>query len=128
MKILRMLGFVFAGWLVLTTIAPGANADALDKKTYVTFRESVALPGGVVLKPGEYTLRVPFATNPNAVLVMNRDETKVYATVLAISAESMEPSAKPAFSLGEAPVGAPVPLKAWFYPGTLTGWEFPMAK
>ena len=128
MKTLRILALLFAVWLLLAAVAPGAYASAFDKKTYVTFRESVALPGGLVLKPGEYTMKVPFSFSPNMVEVMNRDETKVYATVFAIPTERMEPSAKPVFRMGEAPVGNPVPLEVWFYPGTLTGWEFPKAK
>lgn len=126
MKTLRTIALLSCFGMLLVAFAPSAKASEMDKKTFVTFSEPVALPNGVALPPGEYVMKtVDSPGSPNIVLITNKRETKVYATVLANSVERMNAKGKTEIAFGEAPVGQPVPMHVWFYPGTLTGWEFP---
>ena len=126
MKTLRTIALLSCFGMLLVAYAPSAQASALDKKTFVTFSEPVALPHGVVLPPGEYVMKtVETPGTLNIVQITNKRETHVYATVLANPIERMQARGKTAISFREAPSGDPSPMDAWFYPGTLTGWEFP---
>jgi hypothetical protein len=126
MKILRALALLSCFGLLLVAFAPSAQASEMDKKTIVTVSAPFQLPGGVVLPQGEYVFKTPVA-DPKVVQVMNRNETKVYATILTNSIERPRAKGKTEIDLGEAPAGQPVPIEAWFYPGRTIGWEFPPA-
>ena len=116
--------------VLLVAFTPSARASQSDKKTFVTFRETVELPGGAVLQPGEYTMKVLGSpTGRGVVQVTNRDGTKVYATILPKFTERMKRTGETVITLHEAAVGKPRPLCVWFYPGSRIGWEFhPMAR
>ena len=111
---------------LLVAFAPTAKASYLDQKTVVTIRgEPIELPGGVVLQPGKYTMKVfGYPWSPNIVRVTNVDETKVYATMRVNSAQRMKATGETVLTLHEAPAGEPRPLCLWFYPGRRIGWEF----
>jgi len=49
---------------------------------------------------------------------------KIYATILAIPDQRLEPADKPVVLFSERPVGLPPAIKAWFYPGRTIGDEF----
>lgn len=123
MKMLRVLALVAWATVLAVSMAPTAKASAFDKKTVVTFAEAVELPGGVVLQPGKYTFSV-LPNNRKVVRVMNPEQTKVYATVLAMSAARLRAPERTMITLHEASVGKPRPLCVWFYPGDRIGWEF----
>ena len=121
MKILRVLALI-AWATVFAGMVPTAKASASDKKTVVTFSEAVELPGGLVLQPGKYALSV-LPNNKKVVRIMNSDQTKLYAMVLANPVQRARAS-DGAVVLHEASVGKPRPLCVWFYPGERIGWEF----
>ena len=115
-------GIVLLG--VLATSSTGAIANA-RRTTHFTFRAPVALPG-ITLPPGAYVFEV---LNPDSsadlVRVMNRDRTKTYS--LQFTRFVHRPSwgdMKSTISLGEAPNGAPQPIKTWFPEYETTGREF----
>jgi len=103
-----------------------AMADDWDLKTVFSINEPVLIPGHVVLPTGSYVIKRLNAVNP-VVQILNESETKVYATVLAIPDVVMNPSDKPMFTFQEMPDGPPA-LKAWYYPGRETGYEFTLGK
>jgi hypothetical protein len=110
--------------LLAASFIHSAKADSWNKKTTVTFSESVEIPGAV-LPPGQYVIKlVAEQSNRHIVQFMNADETHVIDTVVAIPAERLRRTSKTAFTYYEMPTGQPVALKMWYYPGDLMGDEF----
>ena len=110
--------------LALTSVATNANADAWNKKTYVTISHSIEVPGAI-LAPGKYVFKLmDSASNRHIVQIMNAEENHVYTTNLAIAKERMEPADKTILTFYEMPGGGPEPVRAWFYPGDTIGQEF----
>jgi len=122
----RNLLIILFGLLVILTPAIG---DVWNKKTNVTFREAVEMPTGVVLPPGDYVMKLlDSPSNRHIVQVLSHDERKVHATILAIPNQRMEPADKTVISFYETPSGAPLYMRAWFYPGDTIGQEFAYPK
>jgi hypothetical protein len=112
------------GGLLLTGAATQANADAWNKKTYVTISQSIEVPGAV-LTPGKYVFKlVNSDSNRHIVQIMNAEENHVYTTNLAFSKQRMEPADKTVLTFYEMPGGGPEPIRSWFYPGDTIGQEF----
>jgi hypothetical protein len=80
---------------------------------------------GMVLPAGSYKFELadPDATR-RVVRISEKEGGKVYGTFLSIPDQKLEPSDKPIVMFREAPAGAPEAVKAWFYPGETTGYEF----
>ena len=101
------------------------NADASDKKTIVTFNQSVEIPGVQVLPAGKYVFKLlDSSSNRNIVQIFNKDQTHVYATILAIPNFRLRATDKTVISFGERAAGTPEAIRAWFYPGANWGREF----
>jgi hypothetical protein len=112
------------GGLMLTAAATRANADAWNKKTYVTISRSIEVPGAI-LEPGKYVFKlVDSASNRHIVQIMNADENRVLATNLTIAKQRETPADKTILTFYEMPGGGPEPVRAWFYPGDTIGQEF----
>ena len=117
-------------------IAPSAKADESDRKTVVTFSNSVEIPGvhlvgWGVLPAGTYVFKIfDSQSDRHIVQIFNQDETVVYATILAIPNYRLQATDKTVMTFRERPVGQPEALRAWFYPGRNWGEEFvyPKAK
>ena len=100
------------------------RADEWNKKTVVTFSGPVELPG-IVLPPGTYVFKLlDSAADRHIVQVFNKDETKIYTTILAIPNYRLEPTGDTVLRFTERPRNAPEALRAWFYPGDNFGQEF----
>ena len=56
--------------------------------------------------------------------VFSKDETKLYATILAIPNYRLKATDKTVMTFTERPAGEPEALRAWFYPGKEWGEEF----
>jgi hypothetical protein len=69
-------------------------------------------------------------SNRHIVQIFNKEETQVYATILAIPNYRLKATDKTVITFSERPVGQPEALRAWFYPGKNWGEEFvyPKAK
>ena len=116
--------------LTLLTIPypPTAKADAWDRKTEMTFSAPFELPG-VVLGPGTYVFKLlDTPSDRNIVQVFNKDETKLYATILAIPDYRLTPAPTTIDRFEERPKGTPEALKEWFYPGDEFGQELAYPK
>ena len=110
--------------VLVATCAAVAAADTWNDKTTIKFDAPVMIPGAT-LAPGSYTFKLMDSkTNRHIVQIFNADETKLIATANAIPIKRMEPRGDVAVKLNPTEAGAPVALKAWFYPGSLYGHEF----
>ena len=76
-------------------LAPGARADEWNKKTILTFSGPVQIPGAT-LPAGSYVFKLAdIPGNRHVVQVFDKDEKKIYTTLLAIPNQRLEPSDKP---------------------------------
>jgi len=124
---LALLGVVFSA---------GAKADEMNRKTVMTFSAPVEIPGvhlkgWGVLPAGTYVFKIlDSPTDRHIVQIFNKDETVVYATILAIPNYRLKTTDKTVVTFRERPAGLPEALRAWFYPGMNYGEEFvyPRAK
>jgi hypothetical protein len=104
-------------------LCSAAMADPHNKKTILTFNESVALPG-IVLPAGTYVFKVADFTYRNVVQVYTADESKLLATVFAVSAEREGTTDRTALRFSERPNASEEQVKTWFYPQEKTSREF----
>lgn len=99
-------------------------ADAGNKKTYVTFRQPVEVPGAV-LPPGKYVMKLlDSPSNRHVVQIAGEDEKRVYCTILAVPDYRPRPVNRTVLTFYEMPAGQPQVLRAWFYPGDSHGQGF----
>ena len=116
--------------LIGAVVAPTARADALNKKTVVTFSGPVEIPGvhlsGFgVLPAGTYVFKIlDSQSDRHIVQIFSKDEKTVYATILAIPNYRLKVTDKTVMTFTERPAGEPEALRAWFYPGRNSGEEF----
>jgi hypothetical protein len=116
--------------------APRAKADEWNRKTVVTFSGPVEIPGvhlagWGVLPAGTYVFKIMDSmSDRHIVQIFNKDETTIYATILAIPNYRLRATDKTVITFRERPAGEPEALRAWFYPGRNWGEEFvyPKAK
>ena len=105
-------------------IATGARADEWNKKTILTFSGPVQIPGAT-LPAGAYVFKLAdIPGNRHVVQVFSKDEKKIFATMLAVPNQRMEPSDKPIVLFSERASGSPQAVKVWYYPGETIGNEF----
>ena len=118
---------MFTGMICLmllgTVIVPKSRADESDKKTIVTVKQPIQVPGKV-LPAGTYVFKLLDSNELTLVAIFNADETHLITTVQGISDSRMETPDKTILQFEERPSGQPEALKAWFYPGDNSGIEF----
>ena len=115
--------------LTLVTLAfpPRGNADEWNKKTTVTFRVAVEIPGvgAQVLPAGTYVFKLlDSLSDRNIVQIFNERGDHVYATILAIPNYRLQVTSKTVMTFRERAAGEPEAIRAWFYPGNNWGQEF----
>src|SRR5439155_18403473 len=121
---MRFVKTVCCAVALAACLTPSARADEWNKKTILTFSGPVQIPG-VTLSAGTYVFKLAdLASNRHVVQVFDKDGKKIYATILAIPDQKLEPSDKPVVMFSERPAGVPQAVKAWFYPGETIGNEF----
>jgi len=100
------------------------HASVSDQKTIVTFNQPVDIPGKV-LTPGTYVFKLlDVGGSRDVVQVLDKNETKVITTFIALPTEMSKPPEKPFIRFKEQAPGAPAAIEAWFYPGNTIGHEF----
>jgi len=130
MTFFRAVPLVFSLALVGAMFSPSAKADDYDKKTIVTFSGPVEIPpvyitGMRVLPAGTYVFKLMnSSSNRHIVQIFNQDQTRIYATILAIPNYRLVSKNKTVITFNEGVRGAPQPIRAWFYPGANWGEEF----
>ncbi len=124
MQTLRGVVFALCTVVFCATLAPSVRADQRDRKTIVTFSDSVEVPGQV-LPAGTYIFKLADTIcDRHMVQIWNADETQILATTITIPSTRFEPLDRSIFQLEERPGNSPMALKVWFYPGDSTGQEF----
>ncbi len=123
MRIVRVLQLLLCAALLCATFAPGARADNWDRKTYVTFSDSIQVPGEI-LPAGTYVFKLANTNDRHIVQVWSEDESQLYATFIAIPIYTSEPPDDTYFRIDERPGDQPEAIGAWFYPGDTMGNEF----
>jgi len=113
-----------------TIAATSAKADDWNRKTVITFSGPVEIPGvhlkgWGVLPAGTYVFKIlDSQTDRHIVQIFNKEETVIYATILAIPNYRLRATDKTVMTFRERPAGQPEALRAWFYPGKNWGEEF----
>jgi hypothetical protein len=119
-----LMSTVMLGAAFTATFNPTARADEWDKMTKVTITEPIEVPGAV-LQPGTYIFKLlNLESQRHVVEVMNDRQDKLFATIMAINTERLEPHGKTVFTFYETPAGQPPAVKKWYYPGDNFGQEF----
>jgi hypothetical protein len=104
-----------------------ASAQSWNKKTSVTFSAPVEIPGvgAQVLPAGTYVFKLlDSLSDRHIVQIFNKDESHVYATILAIPNYRLRATDKTVMTFAERAAGEPQAIRAWFYPGDNSGQEF----
>jgi LPXTG-motif cell wall-anchored protein len=130
MKVFGTATIIFSMALVATMFLPTARADDWNRKTEVTFSGPVEIPGvhlqgWAVLPAGTYVFKIlDSQSDRHIVQIFNKDESVIYATILAIPNYRLKVTSKTVMTFTERPAGEPEALRAWFYPGRNWGEEF----
>jgi hypothetical protein len=78
-----------------------------------------------VLPAGTYVFKLlNSSSNRHIVQIFNEDQTKIFATILAIPNYRLVPKDKTVITFNEGVRGQPEAIRAWFYPGANWGEEF----
>jgi hypothetical protein len=110
--------------LVLAAPMHGAERTVALRTNYLTFSGPVALPG-VTLQAGTYIFERVLETEPDVVVVRDRDRSKVF--YMAFTERTARPAGmKPGqmVSFGEARPGTAPPIAAWYPIGSSAGHRF----
>ena len=130
MTFLRAAPAILGMAFLAAAFSPSAKADDYDKKTVVTFSGPVEIPpvhitGMRILPAGTYVFKLlNSSSNRHIVQIFNADQTKIYATILAIPDYRLVPKDKTVMTFNEGIQGQPEAIRAWFYPGANWGEEF----
>lgn len=123
-KLLQIALVLLAVALVFGLTTRSVYADDWNKATKFTVNQPFEI-GGVILQAGTYMVQiVDLAAERHAVRFSSEDQTKVFATVLAIPNYRMEATDDTAMTFYESEPGRPRALHEWFYPGHRNGVEF----
>jgi hypothetical protein len=110
--------------LAMTAGMATAQTSPADRKTFVTFSGPVSVPG-MTLPAGTYTFRILDSnTDRHIVQVFTQDESKLMTTLLAVSAQRLEPTGDPVITFKETASNRAPAVRYWYYAGDLAGNEF----
>jgi hypothetical protein len=124
MRIMRAVQLSLCTVLLCATLGPGVSADSWNKRTIVTFSDSVEIPGQV-LPAGTYVFKLAdSSSNRHIVQIWTGDESQVLSTIMTIPNYRPDPPDQTLFEFDERPSNSPMALRSWFYPGDNTGQEF----
>jgi hypothetical protein len=120
---MRTMAAVACSALLLAPVAATAQTPA-DRTTFVTFSGPVSIPGKT-LPAGTYTFRIADSpSNLHIVQVFDKEQSKIYATILAVPADRMEAEGDPVITFKETPSDRPPAVHYWYYAGDRMGNEF----
>jgi len=138
MKILKAASAIlcFAATTTIFSSAAMAQYEQGDynHKTTVTLSGPVEIPGVhvkgySVLPAGTYVFKLVNSTvDRHIVQIMDANESKVFATIMAIPNMRIKRTDNTVITFRERPNGEPPALRAWFYPGAAWGDEFVYSK
>jgi hypothetical protein len=95
-----------------------------NKKSTLATEQQVEFPG-TVLEPGVYIVRLRHTIERRSqVEILNREETQLLATVVAVPDHHVRPDDNSDFTYHEVKRSGPRPVRSWYFPGDLVGLEF----
>jgi hypothetical protein len=122
--ILRSLTITLSAVLFCFVLAPGARAGEWNERTLITFSQAVEVPGRV-LPAGTYDFQLANdPSNRDIVLIYNKNQTRLYDIVMGLASYRMRPTSRTVVTFSERPVGSPMAIHRWFYPGNHYGLQF----
>jgi hypothetical protein len=116
--------------MAVASAAPQNPSLEWNKKSTLSAEYQVEFPG-VVLEPGIYIVRLREGGERRSLVeILNRDETQLLATIVAVPDHHVRPDDSSDFTFYETKRDGPRPVQSWFYTGDLAGLEFiyPMAR
>jgi len=126
-RLSQALVFAFSISVLCTMFSSTASAQVWNKRTSVTFSAPVEIPGvgAQVLPAGTYVFKLlDSQSDRHIVQIFNKDESHLYATILAIPNYRLRATDKTVMTFAERAAGDPQAIRAWFYPGDNSGQEF----
>lgn len=125
----RGIAFAFSIALVSLSLlfAVTVFAQRSDKATVITFNSPVEIPGSnpQVLPAGTYMFKIiDSKSTPHIVQVSDKEESKVYSTIMAIPAHRDAPTRETVITFEERGSTQPQAVQTWFYPNDTNGEEF----
>ncbi len=123
---MRQLRMILGAAAVAALIAPAASGQTwnVNKVTYLTFSGPVQVPGAS-LPAGTYMFRLADPLSHRQVIqIRDKDGGQIFTTLVSIPNHTAQPKDDPFVMFLEATAGQPAAIKAWFYPGEKTGYEF----
>ena len=110
--------------VLLSAAITGAQGIVPDRSTFVTISAPVSLPGAV-LPAGTYLFRLADTqASRNVIQIFDKDRSKIFATLITVSAERNEPSEDAVITFRESAAEQPPALRYWYYAGEKSGQEF----
>lgn len=114
--------------LLSSPFIPSLKAGDVDKKTTITISQPIGVEA-TILPAGKYVLKLQEDQSARTIVrIFDGDGRRLIATILAIHAYRLEPTAETAFKFYDSPAGQPTALHTWFYPGESSGFEFRQPK
>jgi hypothetical protein len=124
MRIIKVLQLALCAAMLSAVLGIGAKADTWNKKTTVTFADSVEIPGQV-LPAGTYVFKLANSISDRHIVeIWNGDETQLITSLLTVADYPPDSSNKTIFEFDERPGDSPMSIRTWFYPGDNMGQEF----
>lgn len=123
---MRQLRVILSAAALAALIAPAVSGQTwnVSKVTYLTFSGPVQVPGAS-LPAGTYMFRLADPVSHRQVIqIRDKEGTQIFTTLLSIPNQIAESKDEPLVMFLETPAGQPAAIKAWFYPGQKTGYEF----
>jgi hypothetical protein len=118
---------IAAACVAAVILAVGANVGAQDfntqEKTFLTFSNSVELPG-MTLPAGTYTFKLADTQSRNVVQVLSQDEKQIHGQFLFVPAERPQVTGETVITFRETREGTTPAVQYWYYPGEKIGKEF----
>jgi hypothetical protein len=124
MQIVRAFQISACVAVLCAALVSATRADSWDRKTIVTFSDSVEIPGQV-LPAGTYVFKLANSmSDRHIVQVWNENETQLLATMFTVPQYRVDAPDTPLFEFDEPLGTSPMALRTWFYPGNNIGQEF----
>ncbi|MGB2643779.1 MAG: hypothetical protein WBG02_20305 [Candidatus Acidiferrum sp.] len=124
MRIIKAVLLSVCVVMLCAVLSAPTNAGTWNKKTFVTFADSVEIPGQI-LPAGTYVFKLmDSAADRGIVQIWTGDETQLLATLITVRDSRWESPNKTIIEFDERPGDSPMAVRSWFYPGDKTGWDF----
>lgn len=120
----KRAGVVFTAIAALVVVTGAAQAQLRSERVRITIDAPMMVPG-TTLQPGTYMFELMDpGVSQQTVQIFKEDGTTPVATVHSIPTRRLEVTGDTVMKFNPASDGAPLAIKAWFYPGARFGHEF----